>query len=179
MNCYRLVVLATVVLVGGAHAADDTVAQFLSIPWVLVTLPEKVDHTVMGWVTDRFGDDKRLAGPNEPFEATDIVSGRPARRFLVAGQCPGHWFVAYEHGGRGHHVDLVAFDTTGDVPRLEFVATGWVGVHDDIAGLYVSLEDLRAALTNGKLKAGALCDRVNKTTPAGSVTSPMYGGPGQ
>lgn len=52
-----------------------------------------------------------LADIGQPFNATDLVGedDLPARRLLAAGVHDRLWFIAYEHGGRGHHSHFVMF----------------------------------------------------------------------
>lgn len=122
------VVTATMPVASGEVSGDDPAATgallFLSSPWVQVRAPADVDPAVLQAFTGRFGGDKRLAGPGEPFEATDVVSGRPSRRFLLAGHAEARWFVAYERGGRGHHIVLAVFDSRTAPPTPALVARG-------------------------------------------------------
>jgi hypothetical protein len=67
-----------------------------------------------------------VADRGEPFRATDVVLGGdpPTRRFLVAGTSPSGSFVAYEHGGRGHHYHLVLFGAEAPEPPALASCTG-------------------------------------------------------
>jgi len=60
-----------------------------------------------------------VADRGEPFNATDVAgkSDPPRRRFLVAGTSASGSFVAYEHGGRGHHYHLVLFGAEAPEPQ--------------------------------------------------------------
>ena len=133
------------------HAGSDPTAAFQSATWKVISDPSMVDGLVMEALRSEFGEDKRLAAPKEPFEATDIVSGRPSRRFLLAGQAQASWFIAYEHGGFGHHIHLVVFDASGTSPTIQLSLSGSAGKHNDIVGWRVSLKDLNAAVTDGRL----------------------------
>ena len=139
------------------RTVPDRTAAFLSPAWELVTDSAKVDAPVTQALLEFIPTDKPLAARDEPFEATDIVSDRPTRRFLLAGKAVSRWFVAYEHGGRGHHIHLVVFDTAAAKPAVQFAATGTAGKHDDIAGWRVSLQELRAAVTSRELRE-VMCD---------------------
>lgn len=44
------------------------------------------------------------------FNASDVGSG-PRTRFIAAARLDSRYVVAYEHGGRGYHVDLLTYDT--------------------------------------------------------------------
>ena len=85
------------------------------------------------------------------FDATDVVTGKPIRRLLLAGHATTRWFVAYERGGRGHDLVLVIFDSGAKAPEPTLLARGTAGAHDDQAGWRVSLAELRAALKDGTL----------------------------
>lgn len=45
------------------------------------------------------------------FNATDIGIG-PRTRFIAAVHYKDRYLVAYEHGGRGYHVDLLTYDAS-------------------------------------------------------------------
>jgi hypothetical protein len=59
----------------------------------------------------QFTSAKSIAEPDQPFDSTDVLSNPPlpSRRFILGGEAPYFWFVAYEHGGRGLHRHLVGF----------------------------------------------------------------------
>ena len=67
-----------------------------------------------------------VADRGEPFRATDVVLGGdpPPRRFLAAGTSRSGSFVAYEHGGRGHHYHLVLFGPEAPNPHRLATCTG-------------------------------------------------------
>ena len=94
----------------------------------------------------RFKGDSRLADRGQPFDATDLVSGLPRRRLVLAGHTSTEWFVAYEHGGRGHHLDLVVFNVRDGSPRPVLVTSPNAGRHDDRTGWQLTLEDLLPTL---------------------------------
>jgi hypothetical protein len=146
----------------GAVAVDPTVPNqqqgteiqaFLSTAWTVVQDPADVLPRVMRALTAKFGDDQRLAGPGAPFEGSDLVSGKPTRRFLLAGKAEALWFIAYEHGGIAHHIVVAVFDASHDPPTPGMLAVGTAGVHNDIRGWRVSLDDLKKGLTKGTLTA--------------------------
>jgi len=151
--------LVTVVVSSAAADSAPTPTQlFLSSKWVEVPALHQVKPAIIRALTGQFGEDRRLAGSGEPFDASDLVSGLPTRRFILAGHAQTLWFVAYEHGGRGHHLVLAVFDDQSTPPKPLLVATGTAGVHNDIVGWKVSLEQLRASLRSGALSAGDLND---------------------
>ena len=151
-----LAVVAVTIPVGSGEvsrkpSASTPAESFLASRWTQVTAPANVDPAVLRALTGRFGKDKRLAGPGEPFEATDVESGRPSRRFLLAGCDKGKWFVAYERGGRGHHVVLAIFDSRATPPTPSLLARGSAGSHDDVVGWRVTIDELKAAVKTGRL----------------------------
>jgi hypothetical protein len=146
----------------GALAADKTVPKqqqgaeiqvFLSTPWAVVQNPVDVSPGVMRALAAKLGDDQRLAGPGAPFEGSDLVSGKPARRFLLAGKADASWFIASEHGGIAHHIVVAVFDASHDPPTPGMLAVGTAGIHNDIRGWRVSLDDIKKGLTKGTLTA--------------------------
>ena len=145
--------LVSALLLGGARPGlPDRTAEFLLPAWQPILDPAVVDRSVMKALLDFIPTGKRLASPGESFEATDLVSGLPSRRFLLAGTAQSRWFVAYEHGGRGHHIHLVVFDTVSSTPAVRFAASGRAGVHDDLVGWHVSLSELKAAVSSRELR---------------------------
>jgi len=50
-----------------------------------------------------------LSPADGAFQATDVGDG-PRTRFVAAARLKGRYVVAYEHGGRGYHVDLLTYD---------------------------------------------------------------------
>lgn len=61
-----------------------------------------------------------MANPNEGFDATDVVSGKPSRRLIIAGHSSKCDFVCYEHGGIGYHLHLVIFSNGNEGIHLVF-----------------------------------------------------------
>src|SRR5690349_2779460 len=63
--------------------------------------------------------DTPIADRGEPFNASDVRSedDPPTRRFLAAGTSPSGSFIAYEHGGLGHHYHLLMFGPEIPQPR--------------------------------------------------------------
>ena len=74
-----------------------------------------------------------MANPTEKFDATDIDTGKPSRRLIVAGHSSRCDFVCYEHGGIGYHLHLVIF------------SNGSVGTHRIFEGRM--LKDAKDAAT--------------------------------
>ena len=138
------------VAVAAPHESPDA-KLFQTLGWTTVNSVEAIQPTVLAALQSRFGSDSRLANPGEPFDATDVVTGKPRRRLLLAGHATTRWFVAYERGGRGHYLVLVIFDSGAKVPEPTLLARGTAGAHDDQAGWRVSLAELRAALKDGTL----------------------------
>ena len=52
-----------------------------------------------------------LSPTGAAFNASDIGYG-PRTRFIAAARLNTRYVVAYEHGGRGYHVDLLTYDTS-------------------------------------------------------------------
>lgn len=52
-----------------------------------------------------------MAEPGEPFEATDVYGTvhRPTRQFLRGLHIGRYWIVWYQHGGRGLHTHVLAY----------------------------------------------------------------------
>ncbi len=50
-----------------------------------------------------------LSPAGGPFNASDVGVG-PRTRFIAAVHYKDRYIVAYEHGGRGYHVDLLTYD---------------------------------------------------------------------
>jgi hypothetical protein len=49
-----------------------------------------------------------LSPQGGPFNASDVGVG-PRTRFIAAVHYKDRYLVAYEHGGRGYHVDLLTY----------------------------------------------------------------------
>ncbi len=58
-----------------------------------------------------------LSPAGGPFNATDVGSG-PFTRFLTALHVRGRYVVAYEHGGRGYHLDILTYEINDGVAKL-------------------------------------------------------------
>jgi hypothetical protein len=55
-----------------------------------------------------------MAGPGQPFNATDVVTpGEPGRRFILLWGLGSRWVVAYEQGGIAYYDEAVAFRFSG------------------------------------------------------------------
>jgi len=74
-----------------------------------------------------------LADPGAPFQATDVVMGKPLpwRRMIAAGCSQDHCVVYYERGGIAHVYTIVVFKLDGDKARLEFGGAA----HGGLAGI--------------------------------------------
>jgi len=125
--------------------------RFQVLAWEPVRSLSEVDKAVLRELKARFGEDDRIADRGEPFRATDVVDGNPARRLVVAGRAERRWFVCYEAGGIGHHLMLVVFDTDAASPTLAMLARGFAGQHDDAAGWKADISDLKKAIAAGRL----------------------------
>jgi hypothetical protein len=125
---------------------------FRSANWVVVNSLREVNPTVVEVLRDRIGRDDRLADRGEPFDATCIVAGHPSRRLVLAGYTGSRWFIAYEVGGRAHHIVLVTFEMTETAPTITMLARGSPGEHDDERGWQLNLEEIRDALLSGSLR---------------------------
>jgi len=155
MNLSGLILASMLLLPAAADGTTSTsreVNRFLATRWIVVHSLARVDPTVVAELKSRLGQDDRLADTGEPFESTDIVSGRPSRRFLMGGHADTRWFVLYERGGLGHHLVLVVFDTAVKPPTCVLLARGAAGVHDDIRGWAVDLPTLQTALQKARMK---------------------------
>jgi hypothetical protein len=130
--------------------APDPAAPFQKPKWSAIHSLGEVDPAVIRTLKSRFGSDDRLAERGAPFDATDVVSGKPRRRFVLAGRAAEGWFVAYEIGGRAHHLVLAVFDAASP-PRVVLLARGDAGGHDDVTGWRLEVEDLRRGLREKQL----------------------------
>jgi hypothetical protein len=128
----------------GAESARE-LARFHESKWIVTRSLKEIDVDVLHALKARFGVDDRLADHGEPFEESDVLSRKPPRRLLLAGRSGRRWFVAYEVGGRGHHVVLAVLAATPP-PGVVLLARGQAGAHDDASDWEVDLEELRAAL---------------------------------
>jgi len=128
-------------------------SRSLSAQWAEVRTPANVDPAVLQALRARFGDDKRLAAPGEPFDETDVVHGLPRRRFMLAGRAAKLWFVAYERGGIAPYMILTVFDSSPRPPVLRLVAQGSAGSQNYVAGWHVTIDQLKQALRAGSLRS--------------------------
>jgi hypothetical protein len=60
-----------------------------------------------------------LSPADGPFNASDVGAG-PRTRFIAAVHYKDRYVVAYEHGGRGYHVDLLTYG--GDIAGDAYIA---------------------------------------------------------
>jgi len=64
---------------------------------------------------------ERMAEPNEPFNATDLISEPlPSRRFTVGGYLKDRAFVVYESGGYGYNQKIIVLARNENVDILFF-----------------------------------------------------------
>jgi len=84
-----------------------------------------------------------LADPGAPFQATDVVMGKPLpwRRMIAAGCSKDHCVVYYERGGIAHVYTIVVFKLDGAKARFEFGGAA----HGGLTGI----DAVKAALANG------------------------------
>lgn len=133
--------------------AASPVSEFSTADWSLVTTLVDVPRVVRQALAARFGGDGRIADRGDEFEATDMVSGAPSKRFVLGGRDDTLWFVAFEQGGVAHHLVLALVRVDAGAAHVTLVARGTAGQHDDSAGGWsVTLDELRAGLADGKLK---------------------------
>ena len=84
-----------------------------------------------------------IANRGERFNSTDVVTENlPARRFIVAGNAPGVWFILYEHGGIAYHHNLVVISRN----RRWQIAAALQGT---VKG-EVNFDSLKQAIKNGQ-----------------------------
>ncbi len=114
--------------------------------WTTVRSAKLIPPRIVNVLRSEFSSDNRLADVGEPFDATDVLTGLPQRRLVLAGHTAAEWFIAYEHGGRGHHLDLVVFNTQHATPKLVAAFGINAGKHDDANGWQLSLDDLEPIL---------------------------------
>jgi hypothetical protein len=86
-----------------------------------------------------------LADPGAPFQATDVVMGKPLpwRRMIAAGCSNDHCVVYYERGGIAHVYTIVVFKLDGAKAHFEFGGAA----HGGLAGI----DAVKAALASGSV----------------------------
>lgn len=146
-HAYAIVFASLVAAVSGGGGAESAreLARFHDAKWTVTRSLKEIDADVLRALKARLGVDDRLADHGEPFEETDVLTRKPPRRLLLAGRSARRWFVAYEVGGRGHHVVLAVLAAVTP-PEVVLLARGQAGAHDDASDWEVDLEELRAAL---------------------------------
>jgi hypothetical protein len=149
-----VVVVAPCIAAAQSVASNDAWGRFKVATWSTSQSLGNVAPAVVEALQARFPDDRRLADRGQPFQATDIVTGEPTRRLVLAGRSDADAFVVYEQGGRGHHLVFVMFDTRGQVPRPVLRASGTAGTHDDAKGWQLNLTELKNALERGVMAWG-------------------------
>jgi hypothetical protein len=108
MNSHVISTLASVVvLVGWIQTATADLSaplqQVIDTEFETVVRIEKLPYHVRKLLPSG------MANPNEEFDATDVATGRPSRRLIIAGHSSQCDFVCYEHGGMGYHLHFVVF----------------------------------------------------------------------
>jgi hypothetical protein len=109
---------------------------------IVHALPEAVRGALQGL----FKETKlELADPGTPFQATDVVIGKPLpwRRMIAAGCSADHCVVYYERGGIAHVFNIVVFKMDGAAARFEFGGLA--------SGGLAGLEAVKGALANGSV----------------------------
>ena len=126
--------------------------NFEQTDWRVVDTLAAVNPDVVDALTRRFGGDTRLAERGEPFESTDCGIRRANNSCFVLGGHDGRlWFIVCEVGGRAHGLLLAVFELRDEDARPTLLARGNAGDHDDPDGWRVSVEDLVAALRDGRM----------------------------
>jgi hypothetical protein len=137
-------------------AVRDTMTE-PEIQWATVRKLRQIPESVLNLLLSHSDDNRRLVDQSEPYNATDIGSSLPSRRLVLAGNRGTEWFVAYEHGGRGHHLDLVVLDVRGtDVKSMFSKSLLNVGTYDETTGWRLELADILPTLRNetAEIKGG-------------------------
>jgi hypothetical protein len=160
MICRTLVVTGLVVVATPCVATEPSAGssqawgRFKVATWSTSRSIGGVAPAVVEALQARFPGDRRLADRGQAFQATDIVTGEPTRRLVLAGRSGSDAFVVYEQGGRGHHLVFVMFDARGQAPRPVLRASGTAGTHDDAKGWQLNLSELKNALERGVMAWG-------------------------
>ena len=117
--------------------------------FALVYRTNEIDKQVFSALKHKLRDDSRIAEPGQPFQKSDVVSGKPLpwRRLVFAGHLSDLWIVCCEHGGIGYHHDLFVLSQQGSQWKLVFTCQGFMKEG--------TLPGLRTALQNGKLFPGS------------------------
>jgi len=155
-----LVAAASLMVAGGRAFAASTapvastieLQRFVDAQWTEVQRLKDVDAAVLGDLYPRIGGADWISDRGGPFQAGDIRTGEPMRRFVLGGRSSDRWFVCYEQGGLGHHLVLVIFDTTGGKARPVLLARGGTGKHDDRSWSRLNVKQLRRALHLGQMR---------------------------
>jgi hypothetical protein len=126
-----------------AAALNDTKSE-----WVTVRTVAAIPADVFEALLSHFGHERHLADRGEPFEGTDLHgTGLPSRRLVLAGHSATEWFVAYEHGGRAHHLDIVILDRGPEGVRVALAVPSNAGRHDDSKGWQLDLSEILPVLS--------------------------------
>ena len=111
----------------GPYQPTDEFAEFLDSEYTTILTLDGVSPDALEALASQFHDSRGIADVDEPYESTDVIwSNAPHRRLLLAGRAATHWFLAYEHGGRGHHHHLVIIEDSAHKPEIKLNARGQV-----------------------------------------------------
>jgi hypothetical protein len=128
----RLAALVLIVVAGRDALAfgipipvsQPEILRFMAGDWTEVRRLPDVDAVVLKELGSRIGGTGAMSDAGGPFNPSDVRTGEPTRRFVLAGRSGDRWFVCYERGGLGHHLVLVIFDTSGFGARPVLLARG-------------------------------------------------------
>ncbi len=155
VTCSALVVMIAVAVTGatGSMAAEEEkLASALLEEFQPVRSLDALPTVIQRDLGNRIPD--RLAGPGEPFRATDvIIDDRPSRRLVLVARASGDvdlWVVCYEHGGRGHHYHIVVMTLTNG-QSVVLKAGQWSPDHME-KGNEVTLGRVLTVLRNDNVK---------------------------
>ena len=153
MKAIALSLGLTMLAVGGGWSggAGREQERFCQTAWEPVTSLQQIPARLRTFLPIRVGSDNRISDRGGPFNGTDVVDGRPQRRFVLGGRSGDRWFVCFEQGGRGHHLVLMVYDTTPNETRVALIARGHAGQEDDLLGWQVDVDELKTALADGHL----------------------------
>ncbi len=108
-NCLLLCLGA----VPSPRVLERCVSETLRPVYIVRSMPSTVVADLLTHVA--FGRNGGVADRGETYNATDIIKypERPTRRFLFGAVDDRTAVLAYEHGGRGYHIHVVAYDVSG------------------------------------------------------------------
>ncbi len=73
--------------------------------------PNDLSDAVVALLTNRLGT---FATADQPFDATDVSTGKPTIRLDQIWHKGNHWAFIYEHGGRAYSIRMMAYDVGED-----------------------------------------------------------------